>query len=94
METNKTAVTCKVVKKLAVLREHNGFTKELRIVDWNGFGPRLDLREWMPDGKCGKGITMTEDEGRKLYSALEAYFNGLSSRRAVETDDEDLPFNR
>jgi len=37
---------------------------------------------------------MTEDEGRTLYGALEAYFDGLSSRRAVETDDEDLPFSR
>ena len=92
METNKNGITYKVLKKLAVLKGRGGYTKELRIVDWKGFGPRLDLREWMPDGKCSKGITLSDDEGRQLYGALSVYFNEKKNGRMIEAEDEDLPF--
>ena len=90
MESNKNEITYTIIEKLAVLRKRGGYTKELRIVDWNGIGPRLDLREWSPDGKCGKGITFTDDEARQLYRVLGHYF----SKELVETDDEDLPFDK
>ena len=70
----KNHVTCVVLEKLAILKEREGYTKELRIIDWNGFGPRLDLREWKPDGKCGKGITLTDEEGRLLRDALVRHY--------------------
>ena len=63
-------------KTLAVLRERNGYTKELRLVSWNNAEPKLDLREWMPDGKCGKGMTLTNEEARMLMGALEEFFSG------------------
>ena len=47
MEKN---ITCKIIKTLAVLRENNGYTKELRIVSWNDGAPKLDLHEWTPEG--------------------------------------------
>ena len=45
-------------------------TMLLRKVSWYGSDPMWDLREWTPDGKPGKGITLTEE----MYSRLEEYF--------------------
>lgn len=73
MERN---ITCTVIKTLAVLKEKGGYTKELRIVAWNNGDPKLDLHEWRPDGRCGKGVTLTDEEGRLLLDGLKAYFEG------------------
>ena len=44
-------------------------------VAWNGNAAKLDIREWHPNHeRCGKGITLTEDEGRNLYAALKAIY--------------------
>lgn len=41
----------------------------------NGNAAKLDIREWHPNHeRCGKGITLTEDEGRNLYDALKAIY--------------------
>ena len=41
----------------------------------NGNAAKLDIREWHPNHeRCGKGITLTEDEGRNLYVALKAIY--------------------
>ncbi len=68
-------VTCEVIKKLAVISEHNGYTKELRFISWNGRDPKLDLREWKPDGSCIKGMTFTKEEGMILTKALNDFYN-------------------
>ena len=79
MEKN---ITCKIIKTLAVLRENNGYTKELRVVSWNDGTPKLDLHEWTPEGRCCKGVTLTDDEGRALLQGLTEYF------AEVDADDE------
>ena len=57
-----------------------GGKKKLRRVAWNKREPKLDLRAWHEgdDGneKPGKGLTLTDDEGRALMEALQAYLNG------------------
>lgn len=68
-------ITMNVVKKLAVLREVKGYSKELRIVSWNQGEPKLDIREWKPDGKCGSGITLSDEEGQLLLEALEKHYS-------------------
>ena len=41
----------------------------------NGNAAKLDIREWHPNHeRCGKGITLTDDEGRNLYAALKAIY--------------------
>lgn len=69
-------ITCKVEKAISVLSENNrGYTKEINLVSWNSALAKLDIREWHPDHeKCGKGITLSESEGRKLMEALIKYF--------------------
>ena len=52
-------------------------TKKLCLVSWNGRGAKLDLRPWLDEGqKPGKGLTLSDDEGRALLDALKAYFEG------------------
>ena len=69
-------ITSEITKELAVLGENDrGYTKEANFVSWNGNNAKLDIREWHPNHeRCGKGVTLTEDEGRKLYEALKAIY--------------------
>ena len=69
-------ITNTITKPLAVLGE-NGicYTKEANFVSWNGNDAKLDIRIWYPSHeRCGKGITLTEDEGRKLYEVLKSVY--------------------
>ena len=65
-------ITSIITRKLAVLSENGkGYTKEVNLVSWNGADAKLDIRVWFPGHeKCGKGIVLTEEEGRKLMQAL------------------------
>lgn len=65
-------ITCEITKEIAVLGENEkGYTKELNLVSWNGSTPKVDIREWHPEHeRCGKGITLSESEGRNLMDAL------------------------
>ena len=59
-------ITSTITKPLAVLGENGkGYTKEANFISWNG-NPNHE--------RCGKGITLTEDEGRNLYAALKAIY--------------------
>jgi hypothetical protein len=70
-------ITCNVIKSIAVLSENaRGYTKEINLVSWNGNAAKLDIREWHPDHeRCGKGITLSEDEGRSLLAALRSIYD-------------------
>ncbi|MEL7623074.1 MAG: PC4/YdbC family ssDNA-binding protein [Clostridiales bacterium] len=67
-----TNITYEVLDKLGVLSESpRGWTKELRLINWNNRGPRYDLREWSPgDKKASRGITMSLKEMRVLQEAM------------------------
>ena len=71
MEKN---ISYRTISVLAVLRNNSGYTKELRVVSWNDGAPKLDLHEWTPEGRCCKGVTLTDDEGRALLQGLTEYF--------------------
>ena len=61
-----------IKEEIAVLSENaKGWKKELNLISWNDAEPKYDIRDWAPDHeKMGKGITLTEDEARKLYESL------------------------
>ncbi len=63
-----------VTETIAVLSESSkGWTKELRLISWNGREPKYDIREWSPDGtKMGKGITLADEEVAVLKKALNS----------------------
>ena len=47
------------------------FKLELNRVAWNDGEAKLDIRPWWDDHqKCGKGVQLTHEEGRRLYRAL------------------------
>jgi len=63
-----------VTETIAVLSESaKGWTKELKLISWNGREPKYDIREWSPDGsKMGKGITLSDEEVAVLKKALNS----------------------
>lgn len=49
-----------------------GWQKELNLISWNGAAPKYDIREWAPEHeKMGKGVTLSEDEMKKLIDAIQ-----------------------
>lgn len=61
-----------IIEKLGVLSESaKGWTKELNLISWNGGAPKYDVRDWAPEHeKMGKGVTLSEEEAKKLYVLL------------------------
>ena len=54
-----------------VSRTSGGWTKELKLISWNGREAKYDLRDWAPDGeKMGKGITLNKEELKSLRDLL------------------------
>ena len=78
-------ITFEVLEKLGVLSESStGWTKELRLMNWNQRGPRYDLREWSPgDQKASRGITLSLEEIRALQEIL------METEFPQDRDDED-----
>ena len=65
-------VKYEIIEKLGILSENTkGWTKELNLISWNGGTPKYDIRDWSPDHeKMGKGITLTDEEAKKLKELL------------------------
>lgn len=61
-------------EELGVLSESTkGWTKELNLISWNGGAPKYDIRDWAPEHeKMGKGVTLSEEEAKKLAELLAA----------------------
>lgn len=68
--------TYEIVETIGVLSETaKGWTKELNLISWNGREAKFDIREWAPEHeKMGKGVTLTEDEAKKIMELLNARF--------------------
>ena len=62
-----------IIREIAVLSKSNsGYTKEINLISWNGNEPKYDIRSFSPNReKCGKGITLTEQEVKMLLKALK-----------------------
>jgi hypothetical protein len=62
-----------IKENFGVLSESaKGWAKELNLVSWSGRDPKYDLRELDPNHeKMGKGITLTNDELKKLKELLD-----------------------
>ena len=63
-----------IVEEIGVLSESaKGWTKELNLISWNGGAPKYDVRDWAPEHeKMGKGVTLSEEEAKKLAELLVA----------------------
>lgn len=70
-------ITYNITDHLAVLStsEKSGWTTEANIVSWNNGPEKLDIRAWNPEhNKMAKGITLTEDEAKRLAIVLRDLF--------------------
>lgn len=65
-----------IKKSIAILSaDGKGWTKELNVVSWNDKEPKLDIRSWNHEGKkMGKGITLNNEEAKKLVDELNKEF--------------------
>lgn len=78
-----------IIQRIGVLsKKDNGYSKQVNLISWNKHDPKIDIREWSPDGKAIKGITLTKEEGKALFDALTGYYNMSEAK-----SDEDLPFS-
>ncbi len=65
-------INFEIVELIAKIGEVGKWNLELNRVSWNGKPAKYDLRAWSSDhDKCGKGVTMTEEEARALKYVLE-----------------------
>lgn len=66
-----------IVEQIGVLsQDARGWRKELNLVSWNEREAKYDIRSWNPDhNRMSKGITMTEEELKILYSLLSEEFS-------------------
>jgi hypothetical protein len=70
-----------IVNELGVISEGSkGWRKEFNRISWNGSEPKYDVRDWDSNHqKIGKGVTMTEEEMRKLFELLSAEIEMLDT---------------
>lgn len=81
MPTEKGDFKFEIVNELGIISERSkGWRKEFNRVSWNGREPKYDIRDWGAEHeKIGKGITLSEEELRKLHDLLEAEITLLDS---------------
>jgi hypothetical protein len=68
----------KILKTIATLSDKDNISKEFNLVQYKDLkNPILDIRKWdnnNDDKNMLKGITLTDDEARKLKDALNEYY--------------------
>jgi len=58
-----------IEQRIAVLSESGSLTLELNRVAYGGNPAKLDLRRWR-DGKPLKGVSLTDEEAKRLLEVL------------------------
>ena len=61
-----------IIENIGVLSENEkGWKKEINLISWNEREPKYDIRDWAENHeKMGKGITLSEDEAKRLRNIL------------------------
>lgn len=67
----------KIIKHIGILSQSSkGWTKELNLISWNDREPKYDIREWdEAHEKMGKGITLSNEEIKKIIEMLNEVEN-------------------
>lgn len=64
-------ITSEIIKCIGTVKDDGEWKLELNLVSWNNQKPKYDLRPWNSDhSKCGKGVTMSEEELTTLKSLI------------------------
>lgn len=83
MANKKVEFKFEIINELGVISEGSkGWKKEFNRVSWNGGEPKYDIRDWDEiHEKMGKGITISEQELRKLKELIDAEIALLDQNR-------------
>ena len=82
MTEEDTRIPFEIVNKLGVIKEYANKKKEFNRVSWNGKDPKYDIRTWdARTGRGGKGITLDENELRKLKELVDAEVSFLDEQQ-------------
>ena len=83
-------IDVRILEHIAVLERHeNGWSREINVVSWNRGDPKLDIREWSPDHEhMTRGITLSEEQGRKLSDALSKRYARREIRKLERNNEE------
>ncbi len=77
---NDEALKFEIVNQLGVISEgKSGWTYEFNLVSWNGAEPKYDIRKWQKHTRIGKGVTLTENELRKLKELIDKEIEYLNT---------------
>ena len=65
-------IECEIIESYGAFSAvYRNWIKEVNLVRWNGRPAKLDIRSWQTDHeKCGKGITLTNEEAEELLKLL------------------------
>lgn len=69
-----------ITEHLGILKDmpDKGFSIEVNKISFNGRAPKLDIRKFLIDEnhevKLGKGISLTDDEGKTLLDILKKLY--------------------
>jgi len=91
-QTNEsTELVFEKVEKIAILSKNGkGWTTELNRVSYNGRSPVLDLRSWSPEGRMGKGMTLSDQIAENLFLTLQALYNNKEELEQEEKEKEEV----
>ena len=72
-----------IINEIGTISEgKSGWKKEVNRISWSGKEPKYDIRDWSENHeKMGKGITLTEEELRTLYSILKEEIKLLDNNK-------------
>lgn len=91
-QTNEsTELEFEKVEQIAILSKNGkGWTTELNRVSYNGRPPVLDLRSWSPEGRMGKGMTLSDQIAENLFLTLQALNNNKEELEQEQEEKEEV----
>ena len=81
--TDDRDVTFEIIEEIGIISTlETGWTKEINLVRWNGGVAKYDIRDWDPQHtRMSKGITLKEDEMRRILDLMRRRRAGARARR-------------
>jgi len=78
-------VTFDIIEEIGIIStQDTGWTREINLVRWNGGVAKYDIRDWDPyHERMSKGITLTEEEMRRMLTAMRRRRSNARNRRTV-----------
>lgn len=82
-------VTYEIMEEIGIISTSDtGWTREINLVRWNGGVAKYDIRDWDPyHERMSKGITLTEDEMRRMLNLMRRRRSNARNRRTAVREE-------